>query len=146
MTTLAKLVASVARVALQDVNHGLIRDLERDSQTLDRIRDGFSRILDKRVLKVWSFEEELAVTGGGKVYVMCMWVDSSLTAIQQVVCGDSAIIGDAREDRGSIHADHMGMVKFATRDDTGYKKVLYAIEMLLEALDDDQPCATRHSA
>jgi hypothetical protein len=67
MTTLAKLVASVARVALQDVNHSLIRDLERDSQTLDRIRDGFSRILDKRVLKVWSFEEELAVTGGGKV-------------------------------------------------------------------------------
>jgi hypothetical protein len=75
-----------------------------------------------------------------------MWVYSSLTVIQQVVCGDSAIIGDAREDRGSIHADHMGMVKFATRSDAEYKKVLYAIEMLLEGLDDDQPRATHHSA
>jgi hypothetical protein len=61
------------------------------------------------------------------------------------VYGDSAIIGDAREDRGSIHADHLGMVKFATRSDTEYKKVLYAIEMLLEGLDDDQPGATDQS-
>jgi hypothetical protein len=72
MTTLAKLVASVARASLQNVDHGLIRDLERDSQTLDRIRDSFDRILDKRVLKVWSFEEELTITGGGKVCVMCL--------------------------------------------------------------------------
>jgi hypothetical protein len=76
MTTLAKLVASVAQVSLQTVNHGLIRDLERDSQTLDRIRDSFSRILDKRVLRVWSFEEELAIRGGGKVYV-CWCCNSS---------------------------------------------------------------------
>jgi protein SERAC1 len=71
MTMLAKLIAAVAKVALQDVNHGLLRDLERDSQTLDRIRDSFSWILDMRVLKVWSFKEELAVTGGEKVYVLC---------------------------------------------------------------------------
>ena len=56
--------------------------------------------------------------------------------------GDSAIIGDAHEDRGSIHADHLGMAKFATRSDAKYKKVLYAIEMLLEGLDDDQLGAT----
>jgi hypothetical protein len=72
MTTLAKLVASVAQVALQDVNHYLIQDLERESPTLDKIRDSFSRILDKRVLKVWSFEEELAVIGGEKVYIICL--------------------------------------------------------------------------
>jgi hypothetical protein len=81
MTTLAKLVA---QVALQNVNHDLIQDLERDAQTLDRIRDSFSWILDKRVLKVWSFEEELAVTGGGKVCVTCLWYDSfsSLSTIR----------------------------------------------------------------
>jgi hypothetical protein len=45
----------------------LIRDLERDSQTLDRIGDSFGRILDKRTLAVWSFAEELAITGIGKV-------------------------------------------------------------------------------
>jgi hypothetical protein len=53
------------------------------------------------------------------------------------VCGDSAIIGDTSEIRGSIHADHFGMVKFTSRSDTGYKMVLYAIEMLLEGLDVD---------
>jgi len=68
MTALAKVVASVARVALQNPNDSLIRDLERDSQTLDRIRDSFSRILDKRTLGVWSFVEELAIEGGRKVY------------------------------------------------------------------------------
>jgi hypothetical protein len=31
------------------------------------------------------------------------------------------------------------MVKFASRSDSEYKKVLYAIEMQLEGLDDDQP-------
>jgi hypothetical protein len=55
------------------------------------------------------------------------------------VYGDSAIIGDAREDRASIYADHLGMVKFASRSDAGYKKVLYAIEMLLEELDNVHP-------
>jgi hypothetical protein len=53
------------------------------------------------------------------------------------VYGDSAIIGDASEIRGSIHGDHLGMVKFTSRSDTGYKKVLYAIEILLEGLDVD---------
>jgi hypothetical protein len=45
---------------------------------------------------------------------------------------DSAILGDAREYRETIHADHVGMVKFSTRSDPGFKKVLGAIEMLLE--------------
>jgi hypothetical protein len=55
------------------------------------------------------------------------------------VYGDSAIISDAREICGTIHGDHLGMVKFASRSDTGYKKVLYAIEMLFEGLNDGQP-------
>jgi hypothetical protein len=81
MVSLAQLVASVAQVALQDGNHSLIQDIERNSETLDRISNNFSRILDKRVLKVWSFEEELAVTGGGKVCVICLSYDSSSSLI-----------------------------------------------------------------
>jgi len=67
MTSIAKVVASVAQVVLQTPSHDLIRDLERDSQTLDRIGDCFGRILDKRTFAIWSFEEELAMTGIGKV-------------------------------------------------------------------------------
>jgi len=67
MTSIANVVASVAQIALQNPRVDLIRDLERDSQTLDRIGDSFGRILDKRTLAVWSFAEELALKGIGKV-------------------------------------------------------------------------------
>jgi protein SERAC1 len=59
-------------------------------------------------------------------------VTRELTYAEQVVDKDSAIISDAREYRGTIHADHVGMAKFSTRSDPGYKKVLGAIEMLLQ--------------
>jgi protein SERAC1 len=69
MSSLGKVVASIAKLAFQTVNDDLIRDLERDSQILDRIRDSFSRILDRRTFTVWSFVEELATAGIGKVYI-----------------------------------------------------------------------------
>jgi hypothetical protein len=56
-----------------------------------------------------------------------------------VVERESAIIGDARERRETIHDDHVGMVKFSSRDDPGYKKVLNAIEMVLEESQKDNP-------
>ena len=71
-TSFAKVVASVAQVALQNPNVDLIRDLERDSQTLDRIRESFSRILYMCTLTVWTFVEELAMKGVGKVYFAAM--------------------------------------------------------------------------
>ena len=42
------------------------------------------------------------------------------------------IIGDARERRCTIHADHVNMVKFSDHSDGGYKKFLHAIKVLLE--------------
>lgn len=66
MTTLPKLVASIIK-AVQDVNVDLIRDLERESQTLDRIADSFGQILVRRMITVFSFEEELGMGGGRKV-------------------------------------------------------------------------------
>jgi protein SERAC1 len=69
MSSLGKVVASIAKLAFQTVNDDLIRDLQRDSQILDRIRDSFSRILDRRTFTVWSFVEELATAGVGKVYI-----------------------------------------------------------------------------
>jgi hypothetical protein len=67
MTSLATVVASVAQVALRNTNVNLLRDLERDSQTLDRIRDSFRRILESHLLTIWSFVEELAIGSAGKV-------------------------------------------------------------------------------
>jgi protein SERAC1 len=70
-TSLASLVSSVAQVALQDINTRLIWDLESNSQILDRIRDSFGRLLDKRTFTVWSLVEELPMSDGGKVHIPC---------------------------------------------------------------------------
>jgi hypothetical protein len=59
-----------------------------------------------------------------------------------VVDRDSAIIGDAREYRETIHADHIGMAKFSTRDDPEYGKVLNAIELVMEGSSADELSST----
>ncbi|KAF8236873.1 hypothetical protein L208DRAFT_1250112, partial [Tricholoma matsutake] len=130
-SSLARVIATIAQVALQSTNSDLIRDLERDSQTLDRIRDSFSAILDRRNLTVWSFEEELPMGMG----------------IGLVVSRESAILGDARENRDSIHADHVGMSKFSTTSDAGYKKILHAVEVLVEGIQgsENEPASGNQS-
>jgi hypothetical protein len=140
MASIAKVVAAVVRLALQSSNDRLIREIERDATTLDRIQDGFSRILDKRTLTIWSFTEELASTGFGKVTLSIrrLWRVRHLIIGDEVVYGDSAIIGDARENRETIHADHIGMTKFSRSEDSEYKKILCAIEVLLQASIQDQ--------
>jgi protein SERAC1 len=71
VTTLPKLVASIIQ-AVQDVNMELIRDVETNSHTLDRIADSFGQIMDRRTFTVFSFEEELAMRGGRKVCIGSM--------------------------------------------------------------------------
>ena len=58
-TALPKLIAIIQ--GFQDVNLDLVQDLERDSQTLDRVGDSFGQILDRQPFTVFSFEEELAI-------------------------------------------------------------------------------------
>ena len=147
MTSIAKVVASVAQIALQNPHIDLIRDLERDSQTLDRIGDSFGRISNNRKLAIWSFAEELAMTGIGKVCMLriCGVQRLGLTRIDQVVPAESAIIGDPHENRETIHGDHISMVKFSTKDDSGYKKVLNSIEVLLEQLGEDSVNPSKRS-
>ena len=62
-----------------------------------------------------------------------------------MVPGESAIIGDPRENRETIYGDHVSMVKFSSKDDAGYKKVLNSIEMLLEGLGEDSPTSSKQS-
>lgn len=54
----------------------------------------------------------------------------------QVVTKDSAIIDHGYERRDSIHADHVGMTKFSAVGDQGYKKVVHAIMVLVEGIQD----------
>ena len=68
---------------------------------------------------------------------------TGINSIDQVVPGESAIIGDARENRETIYGDHISMAKFSTKDDPGYKKVLNSIETLLEGLGEDLPTPSK---
>ena len=131
LTTLPKLVATIIQ-AVQDVNVELIRDVEMNSQVLDRIADAFSQILDRRTFMVFSFEEELAMRGGRKVCIANMAMIQPEFDNYQVAEWGSIIIGDAHERRDTIHANHIDMVKFSDTTDDGYVKVLYAIKMLLK--------------
>lgn len=47
---------------LHDSNTPILRDLQVNSQTLERISDAFSRMLAKQEIKVHSFWEELGLT------------------------------------------------------------------------------------
>jgi hypothetical protein len=51
------------------------------------------------------------------------------------VSRDSAKIDYAKENTGTIPADHVGMSKFSSKDDTGYKRVLHAIEGILQEME-----------
>ena len=71
MTSLPIIIGSVIQ-AFQDVNMDLILDLERESQTLDRIDDSFGQVLERQRLTIFSFKEELAMPGGRKVRMAFM--------------------------------------------------------------------------
>jgi hypothetical protein len=73
------------------------------------------------------------------------WRGDTLILINQVVSGESAIIGDPRENRVTIRTDHAGLAKFSTTADPGYKQVLHAIETLLEQFTEDRLSAANQS-
>ena len=127
-----QLVAAIIQ-AVQDVNVEVIRDIETNSQTLDRIADSFSQILDRRTFTVFSFEKNWQCGEGRR----CVGYMTTTTRVLYFVADQvaelaSILIGDAHERRDTIHANHVDMAKFSDATDDGYIKVLYAIKMLLK--------------
>ena len=120
LTTLPKSVASIIQT-VQGMDVQLNRDL------LDRISDIFAQILVRGTFSVFSFHEELAEARGRSVY--SIFGDGTDRSLMNPV---GSAIGDEREWRDTIHADHINMVKFSGRTDGGYIKVQYAIIMLLK--------------
>ena len=62
----------------------------------------------------------------------CRWLSLTGFVLHQVVEGGSALIGDARERRDTMHADHVNMVKFLDHTDDRYVKILNSIKVLLK--------------
>ncbi|KAJ5822595.1 hypothetical protein N7447_004935 [Penicillium robsamsonii] len=92
--------------SVKSTNTGLMKVLETKDQLLESIQLEFMGMLrEYRNIKVTCFYEELATTGVGKV-----------------VSKQSAILDGYISI--SIHANHSGMVKFASKEDNGYKSLL----------------------
>ena len=88
----------------------LLRELKRNSNTLDRIGSEFHETIRKHALHIYSFREEYET----RKYVFFHSI---------VVRPDSAKIGYASEEVSSIPADHSNMSKFRSKDDAGFKRV-----------------------
>ena len=56
----------------QDVNAGILRSLEQDSEVLERIREAFERTLTHEDVKAYSFVEEIPTAGVGMVRVLLL--------------------------------------------------------------------------
>lgn len=57
---------------------------------------------------------------------------------RQVVDADSAKIGDAREEVGSIPANHSEMTKFESSDDIGFKRISAQLRRWVQELRGDE--------
>ena len=64
------LAANVCRAMFQDVNAGILRSMEQDSEVLERIREAFERVLTQEEVKAYSFVEEIPTAGVGMVGVL----------------------------------------------------------------------------
>ena len=104
--SLGKKAFEVSKIFFKKPNLQVLRGLETNSETLERISRNFGRILATERIKVHSFREELPTHG-----VM-------------VVGSASSTIGYLHETRGSLHANHRNLARFSSMEDIKFQRVL----------------------
>lgn len=63
IATLGKMAQEITKIMWKRPNMAVLRDLEVNSEALDRVGRGFSQILVDRPLRIHSFREELPTKG-----------------------------------------------------------------------------------
>jgi len=111
----ASILRKVCRVteifAGQRANTQLLRALEKNSETLERLTKGFYDTLKKHEgLQIFSFLEEREVRKFGVISIV-------------IVDPDSAQVGHGSEETGSIPANNWEMVRFTSTRDTGFVRI-----------------------
>lgn len=71
--TLGKMAQHITKILWKRPNMSVLQDLEVNSQTLERIGRGFSRILVERPLEIHSFREELPTKGIMVCCILILW-------------------------------------------------------------------------
>lgn len=70
--SLGSIAASVIKAVGHDENTSIVRSLEVNSETLDKISDAFSRSLALQEIRAYSFREELGMTNIKGVRMVCL--------------------------------------------------------------------------
>jgi hypothetical protein len=121
---LGRLMVNVASVFVA-ADDRLLRHLERDSEWLQQQLGQYGPISGDFVTK-YAYETYATPTVLGRSMVVShqgSWC-LSITNVRQVVPRASAVVpGAADSEPIAIHADHINMVKFESKADSGYKTV-----------------------
>lgn len=121
VATLGKIAFELSRVFLKDPNVQILRGLETNSETLERISRNFGQILSTGRIQVHSFREELETNG------------------VEIVDAHSSTIGYFYETRGSLHANHRNMAKFTSVDDVKFQRVASVLSRWIDEFYNTQP-------
>ena len=114
--SLGKIACQLTQAFGQKPNTQILRSLETNSETLERISRSFGRILATEQLKVHSFREELDTIGVRIVDVF------------------SSTIGYVKETRGTLHANHKNMAKFVSVEDVNFQRVVSVLRRWIDEL------------
>ena len=112
--SLGRMVFEVSKLFFKKPNLQVLRGLETNSETLERISRSFGQILSAGRIKVHSFREELPTHG-------VMVVDSG-----------SSTIGYLHETRGSLHANHRNLARFSSMEDIKFQRVVSVLQDWIE--------------
>ena len=133
---LGKLLANVASLFVA-ADDRLLKHLERDSEWLQQQLGQYGPISGDFVTK-FAFEEYKTPTAfGHSIMVRGRYITEAGKAAankEQVVPRASAVVpGQANAEQIVIHADHSNMVKFTSKDDSGYTTVSEHLQIMANA-------------
>ncbi|KAL9614137.1 MAG: hypothetical protein Q9167_001347 [Letrouitia subvulpina] len=123
-TNLAEVLNRLLTVLFQPTRD-FIADLSKSSPALEELNEQFRHIAPK--LSIWSFYETLA-TPVGPMKLM-------------VLDKDSSILGYTKEISRPLDADHSGMCKYSSPDDSNYASVRNALSSLVKTFGLGRPAA-----
>ncbi|KAI4173239.1 MAG: hypothetical protein LQ348_006624 [Seirophora lacunosa] len=109
--SMGKMALRIGLIFTQKPNLKLLQGLEKHSEILDRVGDSFLQTILKHNLTIYSFREDRRTQWLKWLSIM-------------VVKSDSAKIGHATEECGTIPADHSNMTKYSGLGDIGFTRQL----------------------
>lgn len=133
---LGKLLVNVASVFVA-ADDRLMKHLERDSEWLQQQLGQYNPISSSFITK-FAYEEYKTPTVLGHSIMVCSYLllVNAMTLTAQVVPKSSAVVpGAADAEPIAIHADHINMAKFASKEDSGYRTVSGHLRIMAESAD-----------